>query len=100
MQQVYRVVPYENQYFSYILKDLGIPHNRIDFYTNLLQGGNYLLVINSTESQVAQSVFDYVGIKDWEIYYTAEAYHFTSSNYDKVSLYQNEIDDYMLSSLN
>ncbi|MEM6404569.1 MAG: hypothetical protein AAF757_30820, partial [Cyanobacteria bacterium P01_D01_bin.116] len=102
MQQVYRVVPDENQFFSYILKDLEIPHNRIAFYLNLLRIGKYLLVIKSTESQLlqAKSVFNYVGIKDWEVYYTPEAYHQTSSNFDKVSLYQNMVDNFMLSSLN
>lgn len=102
MEQVYRVVPHENQYFSYILEDLEIPHHRIDFYISYLKRGKYLLVINSTELQIkqAQSIFDYVGIKDWEVYYTSEAYDLKSSNFDKVSTYRNAIDNFMLSSLN
>ncbi|MDY6901513.1 MAG: hypothetical protein SWZ49_26060, partial [Cyanobacteriota bacterium] len=60
MEQVYRLVPHENQYFSYILEDLEIPHHRIDFYTSSLERGKYLLVINSTQSQVrqAESIFN------------------------------------------
>ncbi|BAY83055.1 multi-sensor signal transduction histidine kinase [Calothrix parasitica NIES-267] len=102
MEQVYRVVPHENQYFSYILEDLGIPDYRIEFYTSSLTRGKHLLVINSTESQVkrVQSIFDYVDIKDWEIYYTSEAGELKSSNFDKVSTYQNAVDNFMLSSLN
>lgn len=102
MEQVYRIVPHENQYFSYILKDLEIPHHRINYYTRSLERGKFLLVINSTESQVnqAKSIFDYVGIKDWEIYYTSVDYSFKSSNFDKVSIYRNTVDSFVLSSLN
>lgn len=102
MEQVYRVVPHENQYFVYILEDLEIPHHKIDFYINCLKRGKYLLVINSTESQIkqAQSIFDYVGIKDWEVFYTSETCGLKSSNFDKVSTYRNSVDNFMLSSLN
>lgn len=88
MQQVYRIVPHEKQYFAYILQDLEIPDYRIDFYTSCLKHGKHLLVINSTESQArqAQSILNYLGIKNWEAYSKFEAYRLTSSNFDKVSL--------------
>lgn len=102
MHQVYRIVPCENQCFANILEDLEIPLARIDFYINCLQGGEYLLVIKTTEPQVkqAESMFNYLGIQDWEIYYSPEAYHLISSSFDKVSLSQNAVDRFMLSSLN
>ena len=102
MHQVYRIVPRENQCFGDILEDLQIPLARIDFYINCLQDGKYLLVINNTEPQVKQveSMFNYLGIQDWEIYYSPKVYHLISSSFDKVSLSQNAVDRFMLSSLN
>lgn len=88
MDQVYRIVPRKNQYFCSILDDLDIPQNRIDFYTNCLQYSKHLLVVKTTKSQLSQvqSVFNNLGITDWEIYYTPDAYHLNSSNLDEISV--------------
>lgn len=84
----YRIVPCKNQYFFSILEDLDIPQNRIFFYTNCLQYSKHLLVVKTTKSQVSQVqfVFNNLGIIDWEIYYTPDAYHLNSSKFDEVSL--------------
>ncbi len=60
------------------------------------------MVIKSTELQLkqAQSVFRYLGINDWQVYYTLETERLISSNFDKVELFANAIDSFMLSSLN
>ncbi len=102
MDRVYRIVPRENQCFTGILDDLEIPLARIDFYINCLQDGKYLLVIKTTEPQVKQveSIFNYLAIQDWEIYYSVEAYHLISSSFDEVSVSQNAVGRFMLSSLN
>ncbi|MEO1374162.1 MAG: hypothetical protein AAFW70_07565 [Cyanobacteria bacterium J06635_10] len=91
MYQVYQVVFYEYQSFCSILEDLEIPQNRIKFYANYFQRGEYFLVIKSTELQVdwVKSVLKYLGIKDWEIFDTPEAHHLISSKFDKISLFQN-----------
>lgn len=75
--------------YTYVLQDLEIPDAKIAYYISCLQRGKYLLVINSTKSQVkqVQSIFNYLGISDWEVYHKPEAYHFNSSNFDKVSVY-------------
>ncbi len=102
IQQIYKIVPRKNQFYYYILENLEIPQNRIVFYTNSLQGGKHLLVIKSTELQLkqAQSVFRYLGINDWQVYYKLETERLISSNFDKVPLFANAIDSFMLSSLN
>lgn len=89
MHQVYRISPCKNQLYSYVLRDLEIPDDRINFYTNCLQSGNYLLVINSTKFQVSQvtSVLKYLGISNWKTYHKSEAEGLISSNFDKVSVY-------------
>jgi len=98
IQQIYRILPNKHQYFSYILEDLEIPQNRIDFYTNCLQQGKYLLVINSTESQAqqVQAILEFLNIVDWEIYYTPKIEHSISSNFNQVSLFQDSIYSIML----
>ncbi|MGB3640755.1 MAG: hypothetical protein WBA39_24745 [Rivularia sp. (in: cyanobacteria)] len=89
IQEIYRIIPLKNQFYEGILEDLEIPKNRIVFYTNSLQSGKYLLVIKTTESQVKQAgcVLSYLGINDWEFYYTPEAEDLISSNFDKVPLF-------------
>ena len=89
IQQIYKIAPSKNQFYDYILEDLGIPRNRIVFYTNSLQRGKHMLVMKSTEPQFsqAQSVFKYLGINDWEVYDTPETDRLISSNFDKVPLF-------------
>ncbi|MEB3218637.1 MAG: hypothetical protein VKN72_20710 [Nostocales cyanobacterium 94392] len=98
VQQIYRIAPNKHQDFSYILEDLEIPQNRIVFYTNCLQQGEYLLVINSTESQLkqVQAILEFLNIVDCEIYYTPKAEHSISSKFHQASLFQNSIYSMML----
>ncbi|MBE9213878.1 hypothetical protein IQ247_14590 [Plectonema cf. radiosum LEGE 06105] len=93
VQQIYRILPNKNQCFDYVLEDLEIPQNRIDFYTNSLQQGEYLLVINSTESQIKQiqAILEFLNMVDWEIYYTPRAYQVNSSKFDDFTLFDDSI---------
>lgn len=89
MHQVYQILPCKKQLYSYVLQDLDIPEERIDYYTSFLECGNYLLVINSTKSQVRQIqfAFNYLSISNWQVYHKSEANPLISSNFDKVSVY-------------
>ncbi|NJO59575.1 MAG: hypothetical protein HC836_15110 [Richelia sp. RM2_1_2] len=98
VQQIYRILPNKNQCFYHVLEDLEIPQNRIDFYTNSLQQGQYLLVINSTESQIkqVQAILEFLNMVDWEIYYTPRAYQVNSSNFDDFTLFDDSTYSMML----
>lgn len=49
---------------------LGIPDNDAETYSDLIQQGYYLVVVDGTESQIrsVQEVFARRGIREWQIY--------------------------------
>jgi len=52
------------------LSDLGIPKADAEVYSDQLQGGNYLLMLDGADNEIssAEGVFSNRGIQDWAIY--------------------------------
>lgn len=98
VDHIYQILPSKDQCFYHVLEDLEIPQNRIDFYANSLQQGQYLLVINSTESQIKQiqAILEFLNMVDWQIYYTPRGYQVNSPNFDKFTLFDDSIYSMML----
>jgi hypothetical protein len=58
------------------LVTIGIPENRAKIYRNCLSRGDYLVIVDGTESQIqdAKSVFGRRNIQEWEVYDAPETY--------------------------
>jgi sugar-specific transcriptional regulator TrmB len=49
---------------------LGIPDNDAQIYSNLLEQGHYLVVIDGNETQISHAgeIFTRKGIRQWQVY--------------------------------
>jgi hypothetical protein len=52
------------------LVGIGIPEDRAKIYSNQIAGGNYLIMVEGTNSDIvlAESIFNKHGINDWYVY--------------------------------
>ena len=56
---------------------LGIPKPDAEVHSDQLQGGNYLLMLDSTDNEIsrAEGVLSSQGLQDWAVYPAASAEH-------------------------
>ncbi|WLT38977.1 hypothetical protein NON20_04465 [Synechocystis sp. B12] len=52
------------------LVGIGIPEDRAEIYSNQIADGNYLIMVEGTNSDIvlAESIFNKHGINDWYVY--------------------------------